>query len=267
MTFAQVNQVVQCGESAEVKILRGEILRLRKLLEMNGIKHNDVINTDNSIIDEKSRQSQDKGAVDDLSPIAGNNPLHHEGDITKSNRKSISKLQQMICKKIIHALGSVLLSVDMFLKTINTIPTKPDDGQQQIMSYVSLFDKIHDLCEVDDDASANNKETKIEISSCVGSTVTTNRDYNNVSCNKNNITSNIMHNHSNSRKIKSSLSSLLKHRRELCSHIDENKVDVKLKEELNEAKRQRDQKLQLRQRLLEREEKAENPLLSFTLDN
>lgn len=302
MTFAQVNEEIR-QDNSEVRALRQEILRLQQLLQINGIQHS-LSSTSNSEISNTYRLSfgnddddnYDKmessiqiqnNAINELKNMNaltndtmsqeddsdtdrqdGNSPSRNSSEIAKVKNSSAVHLQRITCEKIVNALGTVLVAVDSFLKSLN--PSSAVTGVEGLSEPSILEKRVY--CD-NDNAVKKDGEDRWNLSYKSGLSIHSDtKRSNGMAVNKTQfkntakgtetltVPTSQKHNIRSSKS--KSLSSLLKQRRKLHG---EEKDDLKLEEELKKARKNKDQKLQLRQWLLEKETKAENPKGSFYL--
>ena len=235
----------------------------------SGIDATGIINIASTYYNDQSYHAG--GDVDQTMEIESKHEATHyiKEDYSSSNTakgseivdNSSTYLQRMACTKMVDALGAVLVKVDSFLKTINFNPhLSREDLSSDNSSLYDRNDSIHHF------------ENRIQDSRMQGGL--------------NNDLSDIKRDHNDSVPVASitevgtefkipvapaskgnvfnrtpgkSLSSLLERRLKLkgTRFVNEGK-DIELKEELKKARRQKEQKLQLRQWLLEKETKAEN---------
>ena len=300
MTFAQVNEEIR-QDNSEVKALRQEILRLRQLLQINGIQHSDKTNS-NDEISETIRSSLEHNNHDDYDKVE--NAIHTQNDvksesnwnmstysmskdesdtdgqdrnssckldIVETRNTSASHLHRITCEKIVNALGTVLVAVDSFLKNINLSPTKSGAEALSESSSSDIHKKSFDCVDYE---LVKKEADKWKLSHRCSPTHIDTKKCNNIITNKSVTTSATRKTetftvptpmkHSLHLSKGKSLSSLLKQRRRLHGDVPEDeREDLRLEEELKKARKNKHQKLQLRQWLLEKETKAENPTGSF----
>ncbi len=263
MTHSHVNAVVSHDKSVEVEMLQQEVLRLQRLLEANGICHSGGVITNNRVF-----TPNNENFIDDVNP-SRNYELHETtskrslNEIERQNLQNKSGydevrncadtcLERMTCKKIIDALSVVLLNVDLFLKTVQRYPkskSKESQETRELLSFAKQNEHSDDIVKADVPSAM--KPTR-QYKYCDNIEIQTKKIIDTTSC----------------PSFKSnSLSSLLQKRRELNGvQLDHNKEDLKLKEELKKARKCKDQKMQIKRWLIEKEEKAENTLAAYSLD-
>ena len=298
MTFAQVNQeMTQVGESEDIKAMKIEILRLKNLLHTHGIASTLNDSQSNCMPDKKvniesqHREIHANETPDGHSPASNDshmNLLHElkrnndEIETIRSNVKPIyqtkevldtsrSKLKLLTCEKIVSALGTVLVSVDSFLNTLN-LYQRPNEIEKECSSAIEyipsqdavVVDRSKEVCgtidHIDDNFKAiiayNNDLRPEKINTLQLSKIDPKLDstmYNEVS-------------KSTHVKGQTSLTYLLKQRKQLRGNLRDsvdNNNDFELKDELKKAKKKKKQNLQLHQWLLDKEKNAENPFQSF----
>lgn len=270
MTHAQVNEVVSHNKSVEVEMLQQEVLRLQRLLEANGICYSDRVITNNRAF------TPNNESFNDYVNPSGNYEMHEttsKGSMNEIDRQNLQNesgygevrnradtcLERMTCNKIIDALSAVLLNVDLFLKTAQRYPKSKSKKSQETRELLSFTKQNeHSLKRMTSDSD---ESLKTDVPSAMKPT---RQYYDNIEIQKKKIiaTASFPSFKSNS------LSLLLQKRRELNgAQLDHDKEDLQLKEELKRARKCKDQKVQIKQWLIEKEEKAVDALAAYVLDD
>ena len=275
MTFAQVNENVLASKNEDVKILQQEIARLKNLLRSHGIsdipqtqveQQSDLNSFNNIHLGEEETQIHTYPAPiqynslerDDCESNFCVTPIQTTIDVINDSSLEIEQQStksshdhKKTCEKIIDALDMVVTTVDSFLRTMKLNNIVPETSSTDLSPGINVKDV-----------------PAISTSTFNNDTITTPVELkqlkrNDVDTIKPTLTSKMVPKESGrlvNENRRNSLTSLLQQRKKLQG------VDVqeeKLKEQIQMAKKQQQQKLQLHQWLLEKEEKTQYPYNSL----